>query len=156
MSTFTIQDLPELPIAARRRTVPLEGLRDFFDATLPAVWRAIETQGLRPNGPPLARYRGTPGETVDIEVGFPVVGFTATDDVHAATLPGGPCGVAIHVGPYDTLGTTWGELAEWGRAQGFHRRDDQCWEIYLSDPGTTPPGAWRTQLVQPVSGPTTD
>ena len=155
MTDFTIQDLPALPIAARRATVPFSGLKDFFDTTLPAVWQAMAAQNLTPVGPPLARYWGMPGETVDVEAGFPVIGFTDTGDIHAATLPGGPAGVAIHVGPYDSLAQTWEALAEWGRAQGFHRRDDQCWEIYLSDPGAEPdPATWRTQLVQPVTGPT--
>lgn len=154
MTDLTVQDLPELPVATRRATVAFSELPAFFDATLPAVWAAMQAQGLKPLGPPLARYWGMPGESVDVEAGFPVAGFSDTDDIHAGSLPGGAAVVGMHIGPYDTMRASWQAVADLMAERGLSRRDDQCWEIYLSDPGAEPdPATWRTQIVQPVSDP---
>jgi effector-binding domain-containing protein len=151
MTEFEVRDLAELAVATRRDQVPAEGLRDFFDESLPAVWMAVQTQGLSPAGPPFARYHGMPGATVDVETGFPVQGFTSAGDVQATTLPACRAAVAVHVGSYDGLAHTWEALMGWAGEQGLQRQGDDFWEVYLTDPGTEPdPSTWRTQLVQPI------
>lgn len=151
MSDFEVRDLPEQTVAVRRATVEQGRLREFFDTAFPEVWMAVQSQGLAPAGPPFARYHGMPGNEMDVEAGFPVVGFTGTDDVQASTLPACRAAVAVHVGPYEGLADTWDALMRWGGEHQLQRAGDDFWEIYLSDPGTEPdPSTWRTQLVQPV------
>ncbi len=50
---------------------------------------------------------------------------------------------ALHIGPYDTLSQTYGELMQWARDQGLRPGSDM-WEQYLTDPGVDPdPATWR-------------
>ncbi len=151
MTDFEVQDLPEQHVAQRRAVVDQEHLREFFDNAFPEVWLALEAQGLSPAGPPYARYHGMPGETVDVEAGFPVEGFTGSADVAPGVLPACRAAVGLHVGAYEGLADTWEAMMRWGAEQGLQRAGDDFWEVYLSDPGAEPdPSRWRTQLVQPV------
>jgi AraC family transcriptional regulator len=151
MNDFEVRDLAEQAVATRRAEVPAEQLRDFFDESLPTVWRAVQAQGLSPAGPPFARYHGMPAQTVDVETGFPVEGFVTAGDVQSTVLPACRAAVAMHVGPYEGLAQTWEALMRWSVEQGLTRAGDDFWEVYLSDPGAEPdPSSWRTQLVQPV------
>lgn len=151
MTEFEIQDLPEQATAVRRAAIPAAELRQFFDETFPMLWGAIEGQDVQAVGPPFAMYHGMPGEVVDLEIGFPVDGaFAPRDELKAGVLPGGRAIVGMHVGPYETLPSTWAAMQEWGAQRGA-RPSDTFWEVYLSDPGAEPdPNQWRTQLVQPV------
>ncbi len=55
-------------------------------------------------GPPVALYHGRPGDTVDVEAGFPVAAQVAPDgEVEPGELPGGPAVEMVHEGPYETL-----------------------------------------------------
>jgi AraC family transcriptional regulator len=151
VTDFEVQHLPEQRVAVRRAVVEQGHLREFFDDAFPQVWLALQAQGLAPTGPPYARYHGMPGETMDVEVGFPVEGFTGTDEVVAAVLPACRAAVGVHVGAYEGLPGTWEAMMRWGAEQGLERAGDDFWEVYLSDPGSEPdPSRWRTQLVQPV------
>ncbi len=147
-----IQTLSDQAVATRRARVPLADLAQFFDGTYRDVLQAIQAQGLRPAGPPFARYWGPVTDSADVEAGFPVTGFATHGDIQAASLPGGDAVVGTHVGPYESLGQTWQSLEQWAQAQGRARRGDQCWEIYLTDPSAEPdPDRWRTQVVLPLA-----
>jgi effector-binding domain-containing protein len=57
----------------------------------------------------------------------------------------------MHVGPYERLGSTYGELMAWAAAEG-HRLAGQMWESYLSDPRAEPdPAGWQTLITWPLS-----
>lgn len=66
-------------------------------------------------------------------------------------LDEGPCVQALHVGPYDKERDTVAALQSFARAHGYKPRGTHH-EIYLSDPGRTPPGRLRTILRHPVKG----
>lgn len=148
-----LTDLPEQPALTRRARLPVQQLRSFFDSTYGAIWSALQAQGVAVAGEPFAAYRGMPSDMVDIEAGFPVAAAVeATGAMQASSLPACRAAVAVHVGPYEGLGDTWGSLVEWVRAQGLRPAGDLFWEIYLSDPSSQPdPATWRTRLVIPVA-----
>ena len=89
---------------------------------------------------------------VQVTAGFPVTGpLAATDRVQPFTLPGGRAVVAVHVGPYDTLETTYHDMLGWISEQGLTPAP-AMWEEYLSDPGQEPdPARWRTRVVWPLA-----
>lgn len=62
----------EQPVAAIRERVPMTSLTEFFGRAFGAVMAATQKQGVFPTGPPFARYYGVPGDTVDVEAGFPI------------------------------------------------------------------------------------
>lgn len=58
----------------------------------------------------------------------------------------------MDIGPYDTLGKTYGIIQEHMKAKGF-APSDTMWEYYLSDPATEPdPTKWQTRVVWPIAG----
>lgn len=134
--------------------LPLDQIKALFDRALPAVVAALSGQGLRPVGPPFAKYIGTPqgpDAIVEVEVGFPVERTIApVDAVTPGTLPRGPAVRAIHVGPYGTLGQTYDEVLAWMKRKGLEPAK-VMWETYLSDPAAQPdPSTWRTEVWWPV------
>jgi effector-binding domain-containing protein len=140
------------PVAVIRERVPMTALTDFFGRTFSTVMAAVQVQGASPAGPPFALYRGMPGETVDVEAGFPVTGnFTETGGVGKGTLPETDAFEAIHTGPYDTLQQTYGAIQQRIIAEGLTPAD-MMWEYYLSDPGTQPdPQQWQTKVIWPYT-----
>jgi effector-binding domain-containing protein len=93
-----------------------------------------------------------PTDVVVVEAGFPTATpVEAGDGVHTVTLPGGSAVVAEHIGPYETMEQTYGDLQDWMTEQGLTPRAGP-WESYLTDPSAEPdPARWRTLITWPVS-----
>lgn len=144
--------ITEQPVAVVRERVPMDALASFFGRAFGAVMAAVQMQGASPAGPPFALYHGMPGETVDVEAGFPVAGnFHGTGEVASSTLPDTDAFEAIHTGPYDTLGTTYDAIRKSIEADGASPADSM-WEYYLTDPEQQPdPATWQTRVVWPVA-----
>ncbi len=61
----------------------------------------------------------------------------------------------IHVGSYDTLETTYGEVVQWMTDHNLVPAGES-WEFYLTDPNVEPDTSkWQTKIVWPVT-PATD
>ena len=152
MTEIRIVDLTEQHTAVVHEKVPMAELTDFFARAFEATMRAIRAQRDAPVGPPFGAYHGMPGETVDVEAGFPVASpIEDTDDVVGSTLPGGRAVEAMHVGPYDTMTRTYAEIEAW-MAENGATPGPLMWESYLSDPGNEPdPQTWRTLIVWPTA-----
>jgi len=144
--------LAEQPVAVVRERVRMDALTDFFGRAFGTVMAAAQKQGAAPAGPPFALYRGIPGETVDVEAGFPMAGsFRDADGVAAGTLPETDALEAVHVGPYDTLENTYNAVLGQMQAEGLTPADTM-WEYYLSDPETEPdPEKWQTRVIWPFT-----
>ena len=130
----------------------MTGLTEFFGRAFAETLAALTAQGVSPTGPPFGKYYGAPTDVVDVEAGFPVASpITPTGEVVSGVLPGGKVVEAIHVGPYDTMHTTYEELERFAADSGV-KPGDVMWESYLSDPATEPdPATWRTQICWPVA-----
>lgn len=152
MTEIQLREVPETAAAVVRETVPMNELTAFFDRAFRETMAAIQEEGLQPAGPPFAKYYGVPGDTVDVEAGFPVAGpFRGTDGVTAGSLPGGRIAEAVHVGPYETLSETYRAMGEWMHGQGLSP-GNVMWESYLTDPSTNPdPATWQTEVFWPVA-----
>jgi effector-binding domain-containing protein len=144
-----IVDLQEQPTAVVREQVAMSALPEFFGRAFAAVSAAIDAQGLQPAGSPFALYHGMPSEIVDVEAGFPVsTTVAAVNGVRASRLQACRAIQAMHVGSYDTLGTTYEAVKQRMDEEGLKASDDM-WEYYLSDQSTDP-ATWRTLVVWPV------
>lgn len=134
--------------AVVRATVPMRDLPTFLSNAFAAVAGALARQGIHVTGPPLALYRSVPGDAVDVEAGFPVAAAVTPDsDVRPSSLPGGDAAETVHIGPYETLGDTYREMAEWMERHGRHPAE-LSWESYLTDPDD--PAGPETLVVWPV------
>lgn len=152
MTETRLVELSPQPTAVVREQVPMTALTQFFDRAFAAVMHTLAAQGVEPAGPPFGLYHGTPGETVDVEAGFPVKGSIEPDEtVIPSVLPGGRAVEAVHIGPYDSLPDTYVEAQRRLSAEGLQPAGDM-WECYLTDPGAEPdPADWRTLVVLPVA-----
>lgn len=139
----------DTPTAGVRRTVPMEGLTEFFSHAFSETMRVLVAQGVQPSGPPFGKYYGMPGATADVEAGFPVTTPVTPD---GEVLPGGQVVEAVHVGPYDTLTQTYALVEQFFAATG-RTPGEVMWESYLTDPAEEPdPATWRTLISWPSVG----
>ena len=149
--TPEIVQLPEVATAAVRDTIPMTELRGFFDRSFDLLPAVLAEQGVDPAGPPYARYFGLPGDTVDVELGYPVTEtISPQGDIYPAALSAPRIVRAVHEGSYDRLGDSWRAMWEWIVARGLDAADEM-WEVYLTEP--TPdsdPAAMRTELNWPL------
>ncbi|MTD57842.1 GyrI-like domain-containing protein [Amycolatopsis pithecellobii] len=152
MSEPELVELAPVTTAVVRGVVRPAGLRNFFDTAFGALAHTLAAQGIEVRGPAFGLFRGIPGDTLDLEVGFTTAGEVRPEaDVVAATLPGGPVARLVHAGSFDGLGTSWERLRDWIAAQGLTPGAER-WECYVTRP--TPdldPHDLRTELNWPVT-----
>ena len=132
--------------------LPVADLPAFFERAFHEAAEAASASGAGIVGPPFGFYPQMPTETVTVEAGFPVSRpVEATGGAHPFVLPGGRAVQAVHVGPFDTLETTYEELLSWMEARDLLPAAGM-WECYLSDPTVEPdPSRWRTRIVCPIA-----
>ncbi len=151
MVDVELVEVPSETVARVRRRVPVQGMAEFFTHAFEQVMHVLPEAGGRVSGPPFGWYHGMPTDTVDVSAGFPVAGDVHVPDggVVVEERPGGRAAVAVHVGPYDTIQDTYGQVMAWIDQHTLTPREDM-WEEYLSEP-TGDPANWRTRVVIPVS-----
>jgi effector-binding domain-containing protein len=132
--------------------VPWAKMREVMGPGLAELREAVGAQGLRVIGPWFNHHLRRPTDTFDFEICLPVampvsaVGRVRPGEIRAATVAR-----TVHHGPFDGLGSAWGELQAWILAQG-HAAGADFWECYLVGPETSAdPAAWRTELNQPLA-----
>ncbi len=147
---FTLEEIPATIVAVVRRKVPMADLQHFFGAAFGQVAGAVTPAGGQVVGPPFGWYHGMPADSVDVSVGFPVLGDVHTPDggVHVVERPACRAVVGLHVGPYDSLPDTYAALHKWMAEQGLVPQPEM-WEEYLSPPEGDP-ATWQTRIIQPV------
>jgi effector-binding domain-containing protein len=152
MADCEIVELPPQPTAVVKARLPMAELPSLFGHAFADVWALLGAQGVEVAGPPFGFYPSMPGETVEVEAGFPVAGdFEPSGDVVRSELPGGRAVRTMHVGPYKTLPSTYEALQRWMTDQGIEPGAGM-WEHYLSDPSAEPdPAGWRTEIYCPVA-----
>ena len=146
----------EIATIGIRSQVPREQMASFFSESYAKLFHEIGPGGATVVGPPYGRFRGMPSEPVDVEAGIPVAeAATRHGDILAGTLPAVEAVEAIHVGSYDTLETTYGEVVQWMTDHNLVPARES-WEFYLTDPNVEPDTSkWLTKIVWPVT-PATD
>jgi effector-binding domain-containing protein len=137
--------------AVVRAVVPVTGLTGFFDSSFRELVTTTAAQGVALLGPAFALYRGPFGETVDLEVGFPVDRpVRSGGSVVPSGLPGGRLAWVTHNGSFDGLGEAWARLAAWLHERG-HEPAAERWESYVTQPSPDmDPRDLRTELFWPV------
>jgi effector-binding domain-containing protein len=140
-------EMTTIPTAVIHGVVPMAEIVGFFDRSFSEIAAVLDEQGVAPTGPAFARYAGPPGETADIEVGFPVdASVSPKGEVHSSALPAGRVARLVHAGGFDSLGESWGRLGAWITEQGLTPGAD-LWEVYVTEPNPEmDPADLRTEL----------
>jgi effector-binding domain-containing protein len=120
--------------AVIRAVVPMTGIASFFDTSFSSLATAIAEQAVAVTGPAFALYHGPPTDVADLEVGFTTDrAVEAAGDVAAGTLPPGRVARLVHLGGYDTLGSSWQRLGAWMGERRLTPGPLQ-WEVYVTEP----------------------
>jgi effector-binding domain-containing protein len=101
-------------------------------------------------GPALSIYHDYSEKGVVMDIGFPVAaGVEAGGEIELGETPGGKALKAVHRGPYDTLRNTYDALGDHMKENGIPM-PPLSWEVYVSDPATTPEAELVTEIFMPV------
>lgn len=139
-------DLQEQAAAVVRGHVRATAVKEFLGGAFGEVLRLLTAQRVGLAGAPFGRYLPTRDGGFDVEAGFPVHGPLHPEGrVVCASLPGGRAGRVLHVGGYDTVAKSYGELTGWLTDNGYVA-DGAAWECYLDGPEVTDP---RTEIFIP-------
>jgi effector-binding domain-containing protein len=137
--------------AVVRGIVPVAKLAEFFDRSFTTLATVIASQNVAITGPAFARYYERPGDTANLEVGFPTAQpVEPADGVEVGALPDGRAARLVHRGSYDQLGSSWEQLERWMSDQGLEPATS-FWEVYTTEPSPEmDPADLRTELIWPT------
>ncbi len=119
----------------------------------------IGEKGYVPAGPPAGVFYSNPhqvaAEELMWEIYCPIgsdVSPSGPDEqgLSVKTIEGADVAATMHKGPYEQVAPTYGALAEWIMGNGYDIAGPPE-EVYLSDPGSTPPVELLTEVRFPVT-----
>ena len=143
-----LDTIPPWVSAGVRRTVPMNELGSAFSEAYQQVAGAVAAAGAQLVGPAYGCYFGMPTDVVDVEIGFGIDREVPVPGLNVATQPECRAVVGTHVGPYEELSRSYGELMPWLEGQDL-KLADHMWEFYDSPPETDPADT-VTRIVFPL------
>lgn len=116
----------------------------------------IESQGLTPSGPPLTVNHLWEDNVYEFQAGMPIAeapeeAVAADSPVQIGTTYGGKAVRAVHRGSYDSMPETYEKLMAYMAAHGYEYSGSP-WDIWISDPETTPEEDLITHIHFPLAG----
>ncbi len=150
---ITVKEVPARRVAVIRRTVTLATISDEVGRGYATLGQAIERSGAGFAGPPfLVMTQMVDDETEgEILLGFPILAPMAGDgDVADAEEPAALVASTVHRGPYDEAGPAYRAVEAWVQEHG-HATAGPPREVYLTDPATTPPAEYLTEVQFPIT-----
>ena len=148
---FKVRDRGPSMVLSQRTSVRLASIGATIGAGFAEVYGFLGPHGVA-SGEPFVIYHGAPGpddRPFEVEICAPIsrqvdapAGWSVTE------LSAGTFASVVHVGTYDTLGTTYDELERWIALRGLAIAGPPR-EVYLSEP-STPPADTRTVVEFPV------
>ena len=146
-----LREVPATATAVVRVSTTPTGLKAEIGDALHEIELLTARAAVGSVGPPFTRYLDWSEGHVVAEIGIPVARpMPAAGRVEPSELPGGRVASVVHVGPYETIATTYGLMAARLDELGLHAAGPM-WEVYWSDPERQPdPATWRTEILYPV------
>jgi effector-binding domain-containing protein len=142
-----IKNRKEKKTLSVRRSCAVKELPAVLGESYGKIMEVMKKKKTFPKGAPFVIYYNDDMDALELEIGFPV--FKAVDgegEVQASVLPGGPCAVAKHKGPYDRIEAVYRELTAFIKEKG-KKPKGICFEEYLNDPQKTKPEKLKTNVV---------
>lgn len=154
-----VREIAPQPTVAVRVQAPTPSLAELFDRHLPNIADRIADLGGEPAGAPFARYHHFGEDSVDVEIGIPVIAPVANlrpvaeaepGEVAGGELPAGRVAITVHRGRYDGLSATYRRMESWLAREG-HAAGPAPWESYIDDPTEVDDvSQLRTEVVWPI------
>ncbi len=132
-------------------TIPRSEIRHVMGPGIQELMATLAAQGIKPAGPWFSHHLKMDPATFDFEISVPVTSpVKASGRVQPGQLPSRTVARTVYHGPYEGLGSAWGEFDAWIIASGHKPAADQ-WECYVSGPESgSDPTKWRTELNRPL------
>lgn len=155
MSAYAIETLDARPYLYVAGEAPLEpeAMSAVIGAGFARVAAALQEAGAAPASRPMVLYTAMDRARMVFRVGFFVdeAGAAAAGgDVQRDRTPGGATVRVTHTGPYDQLANSYEAVMAALARDGLTARMP-TWEVYIDDPGCTPPEALRTDIHIPLA-----
>ncbi len=151
--TIDLLFVPMQSLVSERLTILPTELSLAIPRAIAATQVLIARHGAHPTGMPVTRYHTAmpDGETMAIEVGWPVIApIPAEDSLGMGTLGGVTVARTTHRGTYNEISGAFAALAAWIHGHG-HETTGAPWETYLSNPGDSDdPTALLTDVCWPI------
>lgn len=153
MTKPTILRTKGLATAVIRMVIPAKDMAKYMDPAIQEILQVLSEQNMVPAGPMFSYHHRRPTETFDFELGFPIAAkIKESGRVVNSILPAVNVARCIHQGPYENLGSAWGELEKWVQDQD-RSGSGRFWECYLNDPtAVKSPEEYRTELNWVIAG----
>ena len=134
-------------------TIPRADIAKVMGPGIGELMAVVKTQGIGPTGPWLSHHLQMDPHIFDFEIAVPVSSaVVATGRVKSGRLPGGRVARAVYQGPYEGLGSAWGNFDKWITGHG-HMPARDLWECYLLGPESgLDSSTYRTELNRPLLG----
>ena len=145
-----IRNVQERKTLVVRTTTPVEKLSEVMGSAYGEIAGYLGMKQIQPSGAPFAVYHNMDMSNLDVEIGFPVPSAVeGSGRVVSGEIPGGRAAVAVHQGPYDTIGETYERLGAYVKEQG-EEPDIFTYEFYINDPGEVAPEELKTEIFFPL------
>lgn len=134
-------------------TIPRDQIREVMGPGITELMSTVAAQGVKPAGPWFTHHLRMDPNVFDFEICVPVATpVKAAGRVRPGELLAAKVARTVYRGPYEGLGSAWGEFNAWIEANGHQARAD-LWERYVAGPESSPdPSTWRTELNRPLAG----
>jgi effector-binding domain-containing protein len=151
IDTPRIVQTSAIPTAVIRFTIPRAEIQQVMGPAIGELMSTLASQGTAPAGAVYSYHFRMDPEIFDFEVGVPVSATVRpTGRVVAGELPATTVARTIYHGPYEGLGSAWGDFGDWLKQQG-HQPAESLWECYIAGPESSrDPSSWRTELNRPL------
>lgn len=142
-----VVELSAQPTLTIRTTTSVQNLPLVLGKVYETIADYLQEMGEQPAGPPYAAYYNMDMQNLDVEAGFPMSGrLSGRDDIKVSEIPSGKVATCLHVGPYSEIEPAYNTLFQWINDNGYEATGVAL-EMYMNDPGQTPPEKWKTQVI---------
>jgi len=138
------------PVLSVRTKSAVQNLPEVLGKYYGEIAQYLGELGDSPTGPPFVAYYNLDMQNLDIEIGFPISKKLADkEDIKSREIPSGKFASCIHIGPYNEIEPAYNVLNQWIEENGY-ASTGVAYEIYLNDPGETPPEELKTEIQFPL------
>ena len=152
-SIVTVEPQPILYVHRSSSTDP-EAIGACMTEAFGALVGFVEAQGIAMTGPPMSIYHGFGETEATFDVAIAVSAADAERAAGHADIKGGATHAgralkAVHVGPYNRLVDTYGQVMAHMETEKITPKAPS-WERYMNDPSSTPEAELVTEIYFPV------
>ena len=145
-----VKEQPVQQTLSIRTRAAVQDLPRVFGEGYGAIAQYLGELGEQPSGPPFAAYYNMDMDDLDVELGFPVARpLPGKAEIKAGEIPDGQVATCLYTGPYSDIESAYAALMKWVEDRGYEGTG-VSYELYLNDPGETPPAELQTQIIFPL------